>query len=126
MNIFYLYDTIPRLNAIAALHWYSSFTGFNFCAQLSTRLSKNKIAESSKSSLNIILVEQVQNVPLSKVIFKPIRMLIDANIIFVRTKYPGIATWCCVNEQMELDGISNFIQLIWLRGPNKNGVFCCA
>lgn len=31
-------------------------------------------------------------------IFKPIRMLIDANIIFVRTKYPGIAAWCCVYE----------------------------
>lgn len=28
----YLYDAIPCLNAITALHWYCSFTGFNFCA----------------------------------------------------------------------------------------------
>lgn len=47
-------------------------------------------------------------------IFKPIRMLIDANVIFVWTEYSGIATWCRVYEQMKLDAISNFIQLIRL------------
>lgn len=41
-NRIHLYDSIPCLDAIAALDWYCAFTGFNLCAQLTARFPTNR------------------------------------------------------------------------------------
>lgn len=124
----YLYNTIPCLNSIATFHWYSSFAWFDLCSQLSTCFSTIYCEKLKKHNFELLsfMLYWVSIIIMSYFKFKPIRMLIDANIIFVWTKYSGIATWCCIYEQMEFDAISNFIELIWLRWPHENRVFTCA
>lgn len=52
----------------------------------------------------------------------PIRMLVDADLGFMRWENPRITTWRSIDEQMEFDALFQSVQLIRLRRPHKDWI----
>ena len=53
-------------------------------------------------------------------------MFVHADLSFMRWKNASITTGSSINEEMELDSIAQFVQLIRLWRSQKNWIFCCA
>lgn len=74
---------------------------------------------------NRLFFLQILVVVFRNYLYQPIWMLINTSVVFVRTKYPCIPTWCCIYIQMEMYPGFQFIWVLPVCIPHENRLICC-